>query len=68
MSRSSLAKEDSIPGRGNSLCKGMKGLASPVYLRNGEQFGEYGQVAGREAAGSLGQIVKAESWAKKLTS
>lgn len=36
-----------------------------MYLGNCEQFEECGQVAGSEAAGSLDQIVKAESWTKK---
>lgn len=38
-----------------------------MYLGNCEQFEECGQVARNEAAGSLGQIVKAESRAKRLT-
>lgn len=43
--------------------QGHDGLQRPVYLGSSEQFGEGGQVAGNEAAGSLGQIVKAQNWA-----
>lgn len=56
-----MVKEEELSRQGISLDEGRERLERPVCLGNYEQFGEGEQVAGNEAAGRLGQIVKAQN-------
>lgn len=48
------------------MYEGTEGLGSFGCLGDGEYFGECGRVVGNEVVGSLGYIVRVESWVKRL--